>query len=72
MTGTRLAQQSGNKLRIETTLSNIGVTYSKIPATIDKALEYYLKALPYALEIKDDESIGIIYSKHWRSICSKK
>lgn len=57
-----LAQQSENKLRIETALSNIGVIYSKNPATNNKALEYYLKALPYALDIKDDESTGIIYT----------
>jgi two-component system, NtrC family, sensor kinase len=57
-----LAQQTGNKLRIETALSNIGVTYFKDSSTKNKALEYYLKALPYALQIKDDESTGIIYT----------
>ncbi|HYJ64735.1 MAG TPA: tetratricopeptide repeat protein [Parafilimonas sp.] len=57
-----LAQQTGNKLRIETALSNIGVTYFKDSSTKDKALEYYLKALPYALQIKDDESTGIIFT----------
>ena len=55
-----LAQQSGNKLRIESTLGNIGVVFAKNPATNDKALGYYLKALPYALEVNDSESIGIL------------
>ena len=67
-----LAQQSGNKLRIETALSNIGVTYFKNPATIDTALAYYLKALHYALEIKDDESTGIIYTNIGEAYAANK
>lgn len=57
-----LAQQIGNKLRIETALGNIGVIYSKNPATNDKALEYYFEALPYAIEVNDTASIGILYT----------
>ena len=58
----KLAEQTGNKLRIESALANIGVIYFKNPDTYNKSLEYYFKALPYAIEIKDDESTGIIYS----------
>lgn len=57
-----LAKQIENKLRIETALGNIGVIYSKNPATHDKALEYYFQALPYAIEINDTASIGILYT----------
>ena len=57
-----LAQQIENKLRIETALGNIGVIYSKNPATNDKALEYYFQALPYAIEVNDTASIGILYT----------
>ena len=56
------ARQSGNKLRIETALNNIGVTYFKNPETNNKALDYYLEALQYALQIKDNESTGFIYT----------
>lgn len=57
-----LAQKSGDKHRIENTLGNLGVLYSKNPATNDKAIEYYLKALPYALEIKNDDESAILYT----------
>lgn len=57
-----LAQKSENKLRIETALGNIGVIYSKNPATNDKALDYYLQAMPYAIEVNDTPSIGILYT----------
>lgn len=57
-----LAKQIENKLRIETALGNIGVIYSKNPATDDKALDYYFEALPYAIEINDTPSICILYT----------
>lgn len=57
-----LAKQIENKLRIETALGNIGVIYSKNPATDDKALDYYFQALPYAIEVNDTASIGILYT----------
>lgn len=57
-----LAQKSGDKHRIENALGNLGVLYSKNPATNDKALEYYLKALPYAVEIKNDDEAAILYT----------
>jgi two-component system NtrC family sensor kinase len=56
-----LAKQSGNKRRIGTTLGNIGVVYSKDTATNDTALNYYFKALPYLMEVKDTEALGIFY-----------
>ena len=67
-----LAKQSGNKLRIGTTLGNIGVIYSKNPATSDTALTYYFNALPYALDIQDNESIGIIYTNIGEVYAAKK
>ncbi len=57
-----LAEALGDKHRIENALINIGVLYSKNPATHNKALEYYYKALPFALEIKDEDGTGTIYS----------
>ncbi len=56
-----LAQQTGNKLRIGTTLGNIGVVYSKDTSTNDTALNYYFRALPYLMEVKDTEALGIFY-----------
>ena len=49
----KLAEQANDKTRIVTTLSNIGNIYMNKPNTYDKALEYFLRALPLAREIKE-------------------
>ena len=66
----KFAELSGDKLRMLSALNNVGGVYTNKPATYDKALQYYLKALPLCEEIgKKDElgaisvNIGIIYSE---------
>ncbi len=41
----RVAEEIGNKQRIGTNLNNIGSVYFNKPVTLNKALEYYYKAL---------------------------
>lgn len=55
-----MAEQLGNKLRIATPLQNIGAVNFNKPATRDKALQYYLKALPLSKELGDKDAIGTI------------
>jgi adenylate cyclase len=63
----RLAEKSGNEQRIFFALNNIGAIYSEKDATLDKALDYLLRAYPIAEKIADKASpvvlgnIGEIY-----------
>jgi len=47
----KIAEEINNKFRIATNLNNIGTVYANKPATIDKALEYFNRALPIFEEI---------------------
>ncbi|HAK12675.1 MAG TPA: adenylate/guanylate cyclase domain-containing protein [Chitinophagaceae bacterium] len=54
----KLAEKTKDKLRILSALNNIGGVYFEKPATHDKALVYFLKALPLSAELNDTESFG--------------
>lgn len=56
----KTAEETGNKLRIATALTNIGAAYFDNPVTMDKALPYYLEALKFSEEDGDQEAIGTI------------
>ncbi len=56
----KFAEISKNKLRMLTTLNNVGAVYANKPATLDKALQYYLKALPICEELDRKEELGAI------------
>ncbi len=56
----KFAELSGDKLRMLSALNNIGGVYNIKKATYDKALEYYLKALPICEELKRNEELGTI------------
>ena len=58
----KVSEKINNKLRIATALVNIGAVYYNKPATHDKALTYYLRALPLTKEIKDSSAIGTVYA----------
>jgi class 3 adenylate cyclase/tetratricopeptide (TPR) repeat protein len=54
----RAATEIGDSLRLATTYINIGAVYVKKPATVDKAIESYLMALPIAQAIQNYDAIG--------------
>ena len=56
----KLGEQANDTTRIVTTLSNIGSIYVNKPNTYDQALEYFLRALPLAKEIRDYDAIGAL------------
>ncbi|MEO6406780.1 MAG: adenylate/guanylate cyclase domain-containing protein, partial [Ferruginibacter sp.] len=56
----KYAELSGDKLRMLTTLNNVGGVYNQREATYDKALEYYLKALPICEELGKKNELGAI------------
>jgi class 3 adenylate cyclase/Tfp pilus assembly protein PilF len=56
----KFAEASKNKLRMLTTLNNVGAVYANKPATLDKALQYYLKALPICEELDRKGELGAI------------
>jgi class 3 adenylate cyclase/uncharacterized protein HemY len=54
------AERTNNKLRILTALNNVGTVYYIKPATREKALQYYLKALPLCEELGNTDALGAI------------
>lgn len=54
----KIAEEIGNKLRIGSSLLNLGNVYSNKPATADMAINYFLRALPIFEEINYTEGIG--------------
>jgi len=56
----RYSELSKDKLRVLTALNNIGAVYNNNEQTHDKALEYYLMALPICEELGDTHSYGTI------------
>ncbi len=56
----KYAELSGDELRILTALNNIGGVYNLKPATYDKALQYYQKALPICKELGKKNELGAI------------
>lgn len=55
-----LAEKTGDKLRILSTVNNIGVIYGSKKETYDKALHYYLIALPICEALRNNEALGSI------------
>jgi class 3 adenylate cyclase len=53
-----MAEEIGDTLRIATALVNIGAVYNNKVETYDRALQYYLKALPLSEILEDDDAIG--------------
>ena len=51
----KYAELSGDKLRMLSALNNVGGVYTNKPATYNKALEYYLMALPICEELGKEE-----------------
>jgi len=56
----KYAELSGDKLRILSALNNVGGVYNIKKATHEKALQYYLKALPLCEELDKTEELGAI------------
>lgn len=56
----KYAELANDKLRILTALNNIGGVYFIKPATYDKALEYYFRALPLCEELGNTNNLGAI------------
>jgi tetratricopeptide (TPR) repeat protein len=56
----KLAEKAQDKTRVVMTLGNIGYILANKSNTYDKALEYLLRALPLARELKDDYIIGAV------------
>lgn len=56
----KYAELSGDKLRTLTALNNVGGVYNQKKATHDKALQYYLKALPLCEELTKQTELGAI------------
>jgi len=56
----KYAELAGDRLRILTALNNVGSVYYIKPATRQKALEYYLKALPLCEELGNKNALGAI------------
>ncbi len=54
----KLSEEIGDPLRIATALNNVGSVYQNKPATYKKALEYFSKAYPLCIQVKDDYLIG--------------
>jgi len=57
-----LAEKTGDKLRIATTLNNVGLCYMSKPATYEQAFTYFRRGLKVAMEIKDKGNIGSSYT----------
>jgi class 3 adenylate cyclase/Tfp pilus assembly protein PilF len=55
-----VAEQTDDSTRIATLLLNIGAVYAHKKATYDKALDYYLRALPISRSLSDRNIIGTI------------
>ncbi len=55
----KVAEGIDNKFRIATNLNNIGTVYANKPATMARAQEYYLRALPIFEFLKYDDGIGV-------------
>ncbi|MEO6490540.1 MAG: adenylate/guanylate cyclase domain-containing protein [Ferruginibacter sp.] len=56
----KYAELSGDKLRMLTALNNVGGVYYIKPSTHNKALQYYLLALPICEELGKTEELGAI------------
>ena len=56
----KYAELANDKLRIFTALNNVGGVYYIKPATRDKALEYYFRALPLCEELGNTNGLGTI------------
>ena len=56
----KFSELAGDKFRILIALNNVGGVYNIKPATYDKALEYYLKALSISEELGKMEESGTI------------
>jgi len=56
----RNSEQAGDKFRIASALINIGSVYQHKSATYDKAIVYYLRALPMSEKLEDNDHIGTI------------
>lgn len=56
----KYAELTNDKLRILTALNNVGGVYYIKPATMDKALEYYFRALPLCEELGNTNALGAI------------
>ena len=56
----KYGELSGDKLRILTALNNVGGVYNQRVNTHEKALEYYLKALPICEELNKNIELGAI------------
>ena len=56
----QIAEKLGDKLRILSALSTVAGVYYANPASIDTALNYFLRALPLSEEIGNTESYGVI------------
>lgn len=56
----KYAELANDKLRILTALNNVGAVYYIKPATYDKALQYYFRALPLCEELGNTNALGTI------------
>jgi class 3 adenylate cyclase/tetratricopeptide (TPR) repeat protein len=56
----RNAEQTGNQTLIANAYNNIGAVYQHKPINYDKALKYYLKALPLYEKINDTYGFGTV------------
>jgi class 3 adenylate cyclase/Flp pilus assembly protein TadD len=54
----KIAEETSDTIRIATVLQNIGAVYSNKPSTLNKALEYYMRAYPLCLAAGNKEAIG--------------
>ncbi|RYF87821.1 MAG: tetratricopeptide repeat protein, partial [Chitinophagaceae bacterium] len=54
------SETAGDKLRILSAMNNIGGVYSINPATKQKALDYYLRALDLCKELGSTTEMGAI------------
>lgn len=56
----KISEELGDSVRIGTALNGIGAAYNNNDATVDKALEYFLKALPIFIAIDYQDGVGIV------------
>lgn len=56
----KYAEQSGDATRLLTALNNIGAIYNLKKATQEKALSYYLQALPICQKLGKTEELGTV------------
>ncbi len=56
----KFAELSGDKLRMLSALNNIGGVYNQKSGTLDKALQYYLKALPICQDLGKQNELGAV------------